>query len=191
MRRPIILTATLAVTLALACAAPAAASTTDRIIHDCLHSPTGALTGTYTRAQLKQALNNVPADASEYSGCHDAISEALIALTTNPPPRGGTGGRDGGGGGGGSVPGTSTPGNGTAGDGAGIATPTVVPKNTGSQAPVTLDGAAVQPGAIPAIGRDAHSLPTPLLVFLVLLGVGALGPAATTIGRRVIARHRA
>ena len=69
--------------------------------------------------------------------------------------------------------------------------PTVVPKSTGSKAPVTLDGSAVQPGAIPAIGRDAHSLPTPLLVFLVLLAVGALAPAATTIGRRVIARHRA
>jgi hypothetical protein len=50
-------------------------------------------------------------------------------------------------------------------------------------------GTAVAPGALPEIGQDSHRLPTALLVLLVLLGVAALGAAATTIGRRVVG-HR-
>jgi hypothetical protein len=193
MRRPIILTAILAVTLTWA--TTAAASVTDQIVHDCLHSPTGGLTGTYPRAALKQALHNLPGDAAEYSSCHDAIYQALLDSAANPPGGGGGGTNGGngtaGGGGGGLGGGTGAGGSGTTGSGSGGTVPVAVPRNTGSRARVTLDGSAVQPGAIPAIGRDAHRLPTPLLVFLVLLGIGALAPAATTIGRRVIARRRA
>ena len=188
MRRPIFLITLLA--LMLASAAPAAASTTDDIIRDCQHSPTGELQGTYTRAQLKKAYDNLPGDVREYSSCPDAIHQALLASIANPS---GSGGGPTGGGGGGTPGGGDPTGGGSdlTGGGTATTTPTVVPRNTGSKAPVTLDGGTVQPGSIPSIGRDAHSLPTPLLVLLVLLAVGALAPAATTIGRRVIARCRA
>jgi len=197
MRRPTTLIAILAAALALAAgAAPAGASTTDRIIQDCQHSPTGELTGTYPRKALQRALHNLPGDVSEYSGCYDAINQALLDAAIRPP-----GGGDGGGGGGPSgsdLPGgLAPPGGGSGGTGpggagaAGGADGAAPPQHTGSKTPVAVDGGLVRPGAIPAIGRDAHALPGPLVVLLVLLGIGALAPAATTIGRRVIARRRA
>jgi len=50
-------------------------------------------------------------------------------------------------------------------------------------------GTAVAPGTLPELGRDAHRLPTPLLVLLALLAAAALTPAILTIGRRVVG-HR-
>lgn len=165
----------------------------DRIVQDCQHSASGSLTGSYTKAQLRHALHNLPGDVLEYSGCYDAIQQAMIA---------GAGGRSSGSGGGsgsgasGSGSGTGSSGLGSIGgsDGAGStagSTGTVpsAPPPAGAEQPQRVAGAAVVPGALPEIGRDAHKLPTPLLVLLILLGVAALVPAGLTIGRRVVA-HR-
>ncbi len=186
MRRTIPLIATLA---ALLTAVPAVADITDTIVRDCSHSETGYLTGTYTRAQLKHALNNLPADAREYTGCHDQISQALRdAAAGGGSGSNGTNGD--GGSGSGSIGGGA--GDGTNGGTGGGPIPTApATPHVGARQAVEIGGAPVQPGTIPAIGQDAHTLPTPLAIFLVLLGLGALVPTVTTLARRVIARRRA
>lgn len=185
MRRTIPLIASLA---ALLVAGPVAANMTDTIVRDCQRSATGYLTGTYTRAQLVKAKNNLPTDALEYSGCYDQISQALRDLVSGGGTNdGGTGGSDGTGGG--TIGGGAGAGGTNTGSGAAL-TPPATP-HVGTRDVVEIGGAAVRPGTIPAIGQDAHTLPTPLAVFLVLLGLGALVPTVTTIARRVIARRRA
>ncbi len=181
--------------LAVLCALPAAAfaNASDRIYYDCEHSATGLLRGNYTKAELNAALRNPPGDVNEYSGCHDAISQALLAGGSHHGSTGG-GGAGGGGAGGSGTTHNGTKGGGTSSGGSDpIAHATNAPsaQHVGTKAPVQLAGSTIQPGAIPAFGRSGHTLPTPLIVFLVLLGVGALLGASTTIGRRVVARRRA
>lgn len=180
--------------LLLALSAPSvwANAADDRIINDCANSPTGALTGRYPAEQLKHALRNLPGDFREYSGCPDAIRQALLAAA-------GAGGGSGGSGGDGSDLGGGSDGGGNGGDSAtgGPLTggtdagglPPSVPAPAGAERPLDVAGTAIAPGTLPEIGRDSHRLPTPLLVLLVLLGVAALVPAALTIGRRAVG-HR-
>ena len=178
--------------LALPAASAWANAADDRIIGDCQNSPTGALRGSYPPAQLNHALNNLPGDVREYTGCHDAIRQALLA-SAGGGGSGGGGNSTGGGGTGGIGGGTGSSGGGTGtpatgGTGASAPTPEAAPPATASQ-PLDVAGAAVTPGTLPKIGQDSHRLPTPLLVLLVLLGVAALAAAALTIGRRVVG-HR-
>jgi hypothetical protein len=56
---------------------------------------------------------------------------------------------------------------------------------------VDVGGTPIEPGALPSLGQDARELPGALVALLALLGLAALAPAALTIGRRVVARHRA
>lgn len=184
-------------------ALPAAAhanATDDRIVADCQHSATGAVTGSYTRAQLKHALNNLPGDVAEYSGCYDAIKQAMTASAAGGGDGDGTGSGGGtgdGGTGGGSdgTGGAGTAAGGTGGAGGGTGAPVPPATNAapppGAERPLDVAGATVAPGALPELGRDAHALPTPLLVLLALLAVAALTAAGLTIGRRVVARRRA
>jgi len=195
--KPLLTLLACALLLALPAASARANAGDDRIVEDCQHSATGALTGTYTKAQLNHALQNLPGDVREYSGCYDAIKQALLASAP--------GGRHGGSGSGG-LGGTGTGGSGgssgadglgasgTAGGDAvgGAAAPAPqVPPPPGANRPLTLAGAAIAPGTLPTIGRDSHRLPTALVVLLVLLGIAAAVPAALTIGRRVITARRA
>lgn len=167
----------------------------DRIIGDCQTSPTGALRGSYPQQQLNHALHNLPGDVREYTGCSEAIRQALLASAGGGDHDGrGAGGQGGGGGGGDTSGGGDTGGGGAAGapsgGGGGGAVPDARPP-AGAEQPVDVAGIAVAPGALPEIGKDSHRLPTPLLVLLALLGAAALVPAVLTIGRRVVARRRA
>lgn len=193
MRTPKILITLLAcaLLLALPAATAFANSADDRILHDCENSPTGALTGSYPKSQLNHALHNLPGDVSEYTGCHDAIQQALLASAgSGRGGNGATGGGNGGTGGGGS--GGTNAGGGTGAAGTGAAAPVQnAPPPAGAESPVKLAGAAIAPGTLPTIGKDSHQLPTALVVLLVLLGIAALVPAALTIGRRVVAARRA
>lgn len=193
MRRPTILIALLVA--ALACTLPATAaagSVSDRIYADCEHSPTGALTGHYTNAQLRQALKDMPGDVAEYSGCYDAINQAMLAGRNGGGAGGGLGGSGGLSGGGATGDGALGTNGGTAG-GSNGAGGYGGPLHAGTKAPVQLPdgGGVVRPGAVPTIGRDAHTLPTPLIAFLALIAAALLLPATTTLGRRVVARRRA
>ncbi len=44
--------------------------------------PKGQVTGTYTQAEYKKALANIPADADQYSNCRSIIEAAQIAAST-------------------------------------------------------------------------------------------------------------
>ncbi len=192
MRRPTTPLPLLAVLLALA-ALPAAASANamdDRIAKDCQTSATGALTGTYSKQQLRHAKNNLPGDVLEYSGCYDAIRQALLTPSGGGSGDGPDGGGDFGASGSGGVGGTSGSG-GAGGAVGGDPNAPAPPPHTGTEAPVAIAGTTIEPGELPSIGQDANALPTPLVVLLVLLGLAALVPAALTIGRRVVARRRA
>jgi len=191
--RPSVISKQALIACLLLLALPAAAHANgadDRIIHDCQNSPTGALTGSYTKAQLNHALNNLPGDVQEYTGCYDAIKQAVLAGDGRSGPNGRTGaggsgtGRLGGGAGG-------TNGGGF-GNGAGTGSGPVPdnPPPPDAAKPVQVAGATVAPGALPQIGKDAHRLPTALIVPLALLALAALAAAATTIGRRVVAARR-
>jgi hypothetical protein len=181
--------------LALPAASAYANAADDRIVHDCESSPTGTLTGTYPKAQLNHALHNLPSDVSEYSGCYDAIRQALIASAGRGASNGGNGTNGSSAGGiGGSGPNATGGGNAlgrTAAGGVGAPATANAKPPAGAEQPVKLAGVAVAPGALPQLGRDSHRLPTALLVLLVLLGLAALVPSALTIGRRVVARRGA
>jgi len=202
------------------CAASASASTAEQIIKDCSNSDTGLLKGSYSKADLRAARKLVRGDIAEYTGCADAINEALSQNGDNgnnggngsdggdgsDGTGGGTGGGDGSGGFGDTGSGGSLGGDGSSGGlgsggtsggdgttgapttGAGAApAPT---QQAGSGAPVAVGGEQITPGIPASFSSDQRALPTPLIVFLVLLAAGAIGFGAPTIGRRVLARRR-
>lgn len=191
-------------------AAPAGAASGDAIIRDCSNSDTGLLKGTYTKSDLRAARKLVRGDVAEYTGCYDAIQLALRARPRTNSTDGGGGDTSGGGGGfdsgtgatssggttGGTFDSSGTTGGGTAGGGtadgstAAPTTPAPTTQQPGSSAPVQLAGATITPGFGATADPEARTLPTPLIVFLVLLAAGAVGVAAPTIGRRVLARRR-
>jgi len=184
--------------LALSTASAWANASDDRIINDCQNSPTGALRGSYTQKQLNHALNNLPGDIQEYTGCSEAIKQAMLAGAGGGSGGGsgnggggnstGGGAGSGGAGGGGTAGGIGAPAGGTSGAGT-EAPPADTPPPAGAQRPLDVAGATVAPGALPVIGKDSHRLPPALLVALVLLGAAALVPAVLTIGRRVVGRR--
>jgi len=191
MRIPTTLTTLIACVLLLALPAATAWANAadDRIIGDCQNSPTGSLRGSYPQAQLNHALHNLPGDVREYTGCSDAIRQALLASAGGGGSRG-DGGSGGGGGPSGGGSGDDGGGSLTGGTAAGTPVPEAAPP-AGAEQPVDVAGAEVTPGTLPEIGQDSHRLPTPLLVLLVLVGVAALVAAALTIGRRVVGHRSA
>lgn len=211
------LTLCLAVLALGASAATASASTADTIIRDCSSSDTGLLKGSYSKADLRSARKLVRGDIAEYTGCMDAINEALSKNSSNggnggdSNTGGGTdngdgssgGGFDSSGGGSGSTGGGFDTGGGGGGGSDGIGggstgsgtpvtpAPTPAPiQQAGSDAPVAVGGETVTPGIPASFETEGRSLPTPLIAFLVLLAAGAIGFGAPTIGRRVLARRR-
>ena len=73
------LIALLAAAFVLMAAGPVlAASSANPVIADCLSHP-GGLTGHYTVAQLKTALQVMPPETKEYTSCPDVINRALLA----------------------------------------------------------------------------------------------------------------
>ena len=61
--------------------AVAEASAYDDVYKDCADNQ--VLNGTYTKAHLRGALQNVPTDADEYYGCSALINAALLNKVTN------------------------------------------------------------------------------------------------------------
>src|SRR5215210_6240754 len=94
------------VAVLLATAAPALAGTREQIYKQCQN---GALTGSFTAKQIRDARNHIPTDIDQYSDCRDGLARALAARAggggrgRGGGSGGGGGGAAGGGGGGGGV----------------------------------------------------------------------------------------
>lgn len=195
MNRSMVRLLTLSALILLLAVPTAGAGTRENILRECQG---GAITGTYTPGQLRDARKNIPTDIDEYSDCRDVLARAALSGRSGSPTDGtggGGGGVTGGGGGlgGGSI--VSAPG-GVAGGGE-----TVYP--AGRQEEKALEtarkGGAVSvgdekivPGAA-GFAADAarNGLPTTLLVVMILLALCAAAAAAPVVHRRVLARRAA
>ena len=212
MRKPnllIVLLVSVAVSATGLCVAASALASAGQVIADC--NANGYLTGHYSRGDLQSALNGMGADVKEYTNCYDVIRRALLASAVGGG-NGGSGGSTGGG-----RLGLERPAHGpyrgwTIGDrprgfaslGAGHHASAVSTRgvystlpgssatSAGSPQSVTLSGSTVRPGSAGVnAGSSLRSLPLPLLVVLVLLGLAALSGGGVAIRRRVIARNGA
>jgi hypothetical protein len=205
MRRTIFL----ALLATLLCAPAARADTTTQIWRDCVLD--SKLDGNYTLSQLREARNHPPADGLEYTDCTDILARAIAAKTSSPSHSnsggnssggGGTGGGGGGGGGSGSSSGGG--GGGGGGNGAADSAPAapLTPSTPADQQAlneaaihgdnvVKVDGKPVMPGGASRLAADVgrNSLPTTLVIVLILLGLAAILAGGRQIRDRVIA-HR-
>jgi hypothetical protein len=184
----------LPVLLLLAPAAPAHAAS---LLDDCQD---GRIDGTYSQADYRRALRNIPSDFDQYTDCRRVIRRAQLAAAgggSDPggAEAGGTAGAGGvGGTGGGSGGGTSTeaPTSALRADPLESATPeerrAFEQATTGGGRPVRVGQAAVRPGAT---GADAAAgdVPGPLLALLALLAVAGLAYGAAVTRARVLARR--
>jgi len=204
MRRTIFL----ALLATLLCAPAARADTNTQIWRDCVLD--SKLDGHYTVAQLRYARSHPPADGLEYSDCTDILARAIAAKTapaqSSNANSGGNSGAGGGGGGGSSGGGGGSGSGSSAGGGGGGSTDTapaapLTPTTPADQQalseaekeggqPVKLDGKPVMPGGTSLaadVGRN--SLPSTLVIVLILLGLAAILAGGRQIRDRVIA-HR-
>jgi hypothetical protein len=158
--------------------------------------------GHYTQAQYKKALDELPADADEYSACREVIERARLAALGSGEKSGGGGGSSGndtsgaapstGGGGGG---GTGSAGSsGAAAPADPLATATPAQKNAVAKAgqnaqPVDVGGKLVEPGklGLGTLSGSGHDVPTSLVALIALLAAGALGAGGWWLWSRVLA----
>jgi hypothetical protein len=160
--------------------------------------------GHYTQAQYKKALEQLPADADEYSACREVIQRArLAALSSGKRHSSGGGGSTGGGTTGGGTSG-ATGSAGTAGSsgssgsasGDPLASATAQQRKAVAQAgksaqPVDIGGKLVEPGALGlgTLSGSGHGVPTTLVALIGLLAASALGAGGWWLWSRVLARR--
>jgi hypothetical protein len=203
MRRTIFL-ALLATLLLVVPAARAADPTT--VIKDC--EDDSVLQGNYTLSELRQARSHLPSDIDEYSDCRDVLARAIAVKTSSSSSGSGGGGQGGGGGGTSSGGGGSSSGAGSSGGGGGGGSdhyepPVMIKPTTPADhkalteaatqgaAPVSLDGKAVMPGGASRLVADVgrNTLPTTLVLVLIMLALAAVLGGGLRIRNRVVA-HR-
>ena len=178
-----------AAVLTASVAAPTAAfASGSAVISDC--ATDGKLDKKYSAADYASALKNIPTDVDEYTDCRDVIRRGQLGLGGSS----GSGGSTGSGAGGTTGGTTGTPGGGAA-TGNGInaydqALATASPQERASVGQATQK----PPAAFEVGGRQVradslghgdlsslNSLPTPLVVVLVLLGLGAIAAAVSPV----------
>jgi hypothetical protein len=205
------------VAMLLVTASPAFADTRQQILRECQD---GALTGDYTAKEIRDARDNIPTDIDQYSNCRQVLTRALLGLaggSSTPssggsnPPSGGSGGAGGGGGGtgGGATGGSGSGGTAGGAPSGGLLTPTT-PQDQQALADAAKAAGPVDVGGTPidarkiGLGAGRHTLPTSVIVALVLLALAAAASAVPlarrigglhprglmTLGRRVVARGR-
>ncbi len=188
MRRPAL--AALVVLAALISAPASALAASTAVIRDCQD---GKIDGKYTQGEFSRALGNIPTDVDEYTDCRDVIRRAQLGAA-------GGGSSTQNGSGGGASPASSAAANAgkTAAQilaGASPAERAAVTRATGQAGTeqagaVQVGGRSVSPGAsgLSPAGA-ANVVPVPLIVALVLLGLGLALAAIQTIRSRVLARR--
>jgi hypothetical protein len=188
--------------LAILClAAPAAAgadSGVNKLLRDACTDE--HIDGTYTQAQYKQALDQLPTDSDEYTGCREVLQRGRLAALGAGKRRSsnsGGGGTTTGGGGGtsGSSGSSGSPAAAPAANADPLASATpqqrkALAKVANATKPVDVGGQLVQPGAL-GLGElsSTRDVPTPLIALIVLLAAAALGAGGWWLWSRVLARR--
>ena len=162
------------------------------------------INGTYTQAEYKKALDQLPTDSDEYTGCREVLQRGrLAALAAGKHKSSGGGGSTGAGAGGGSGSSGSSGGSGSSGSSSPASAPSADPLATAtprqkkalaqaaqSAKPVEVGGELVEPGALGlgalSAGRD---VPTPLIALICLLAATALGAGGWWLWSRVLTRR--
>jgi hypothetical protein len=168
----------LLVTVLLCLLAPAGAFASARqVIRDCTDN--GRIDSYHSQEDYAAALKHLPSDVDEYTECRRIIEAAKRRDAHRPAPSGGGGGGTSGGGppitgfdGTTPPPANNVPAN--------PAEANAIAGATNGATPVTVAGEPITPGGTGGIAQAAfrNALPAPLLIVLILLGLGAL---ATTI----------
>lgn len=161
----------------LAMAAPAGAASYHDAIRDCFDD--GQLEGHYSRHQLQQALQHLPATDAEYSDCADVLRRAMTA----------SGGRHGGGGGASASPAIpasptlATPSGAQAASPQDLKSLNAQTAHPGSGAPPKIDlaGSPITPAAA---RFDSNKLPATLLASLIGLGLLSVIAGLLVLRRR-------
>lgn len=181
--------------LAAALLAPAAAlADGEDVLRDC--NDNGKLDKRYSQGEYRDAIENIPTDLDEYTDCRDVIRRAQLGLngSGSGDGTGGSGGATGGGttgGGTGGAAGTGGTGSANATEALADATPeeraALEKLTTGGGGPgVTVGEELLRPGSFGFDGvASSTTLPAPLIVLLVLLGLGTLGGATYALRDRV------
>jgi hypothetical protein len=163
--------------------------------------------GTYSQRTYRRALDQLPADSDQYTGCRDVINRARLAALSDrrrnqgSASGGGSTGSSGSGGGGSSNGSGSGSGGGESGGGqsrnepAQPAGPTAAEQRAVQNAtragaePVRIGGQLLEPGAVRQVADSSRELPTSMIVLLAVLAVCALSAAGTATWSRVHARR--
>jgi hypothetical protein len=171
-----LLAAAVAVLSLLVPASTALASGAD-VIRDCAHN--GRLTKTYTQKEYHDALAHIPADVDEYTDCRSVIRRAELSLGS---------GSSGGGGGGTAAGGQGTSQNPFAGANpqeVARAQQEIAAARKAGGANQRIAGSDVTPGALAYHQiRSVSKLPTPLLILVILIVLGAAGLSANLFRSR-------
>jgi hypothetical protein len=181
-------------------AVPATASASGRdVLRDC--NDNGRLDKQYSQADYSDALKNIPTDLDEYTNCRDVIRRAQLGRAS-----GSSGGSGSGSGGSGAIAGAagSGGGDGTSGAIGELPSPSssqsvteealasaspqereaLAAATVGGRSPVEIGGATIRPGDLGL--SSSSTLPTPLVVALILLGIGALAGGGLAARQRVL-----
>jgi hypothetical protein len=177
----------------------ASAATPFKVIKDC--NQDGVLNGNYSNRELREALDNLPTDIDEYSDCRDVIGAAITSGSSREgdgrPAGGGGGGGPGGGGGrggaGGGDPAVLTPEEQAARqeDQQDLAAITS-PEGRDDRPTIDVGGETVKPGSngLFDLATASNSVPLPLLLVLIALGLLAVGGGLAVLRGRTPALAR-
>jgi len=163
--------------------------------------------GTYTQAEYKKALDQLPTDSDEYTGCREVLQRGrLAALGAGRHKSTAGGGSTGAGTGTGGGPGASGSSGGGGSAGSSTSSPaanadplaTATPRQKQALAraaqaakPVDVGGELVQPGALGlgALSGSGRGVPAPLVALICVLAATALGAGGWWLWSRVLTRR--
>jgi hypothetical protein len=190
----------------LCLAAPAAAGAdagVNKLLRDACSDE--HINGTYTQAEYKKALEQLPTDSDEYTGCREVLQRGRLAAlgagkrrNSNSAGAGSSTGGGGGTSGGSGAAGGESSGSSSAAPSSADPLASATPEQRKALAqvgkstkPVDVGGQLVQPGALglgemSSAGRD---VPTPMIALICLLAATALGVGGWWLWSRVLARR--
>ena len=192
--------------LTILCLAVPATASADAGVNKLLRDACGDehIDGTYTQAEYKKALDQLPTDSDEYTGCREVLQRGRLAALGAGKRNSNNGGGASTGGGGGTSGGSGSAGHGTSGSSSAAPASNADPLASAtpeqrkalaqvgkSTKPVDVGGQLVQPGALGLgqLSSSGRDVPTPLIALICLLAATALGVGGWWLWSRVLARR--